>query len=162
MEVSVSTINEFRRQVDTMASGSRSECVFAPLPPSVVDRTGGLRDTAIWVYQRVASLPGFGSYNPVMPEADRVPYVYRAPTTFHILGEEEQHQPLEEGMLNLRQGQGVLWHDGRRFRVKDSWFSFDKHGRFGMGLHVFLERITALEDDLLLQLAPDYFSDQPD
>jgi hypothetical protein len=88
---------------------------------------------------------------------ERIPYVYVAPTTFHIAGEELQHQPLEEGLLNLHKGQGVLWHDGRRFRVVDSWFSFDKHGHFGIGLHVFLEEVSGQDDDLLLRLAPDYF-----
>jgi hypothetical protein len=46
------------------------------------------------------------------------------------------------------------------FEVVDSWFSFDHHGHFGDGLHIFLEEITDPSDDLLLRLAPDYFADQ--
>ncbi len=36
-------------------------------------------------------------------------------------------------------------------------FSFDHHGRFPTGLHVFLEQVTDEADDLPKRLAPDYF-----
>jgi hypothetical protein len=91
------------------------------------------------------------------PMGDRIPYVYQAPTTFYIDGEEQPHL-IDEGFLNLHKGQGVIWSDGRRLRVVDSWFSFDKHGRFDIGLHVFLEEVTDEADDLPLRLARDYFS----
>lgn len=89
--------------------------------------------------------------------ASDIPYIYRAPTTFHFEGTE--HQPIESGLLNLHIGQGVIWHDGRRLRVVDSWYSFDHHGYFNDGLHIFLEEVTDDEDDLPKRMAPDYFKD---
>ena len=64
-------------------------------------------------------------------------------------------------MISLVKGQGVIWPDGRRFRVEDSWFSFDHHGHFGTGLHVFLTEIRSRDDDLPKLLKPDYFPDGP-
>ncbi|MFJ7137667.1 hypothetical protein [Streptomyces fungicidicus] len=59
----------------------------------------------------------------------------------------------EHGLLNLPVGAGVLLR-GDRYRVVDSWFSYDHHG-------VFLEPV-AEEDDRLRHLAPDYFRQEPD
>ena len=39
----------------------------------------------------------------------------------------------------------------------DVWFSYDKHGHFDDGTHVFLAPV-AVEDDLLKHLAPDHFT----
>lgn len=52
---------------------------------------------------------------------------------------------------------GVVFEDGGRFRVVDTWLSLDRQGRFDVGYHVFLERIDNTADDLLAKLAPDYF-----
>jgi hypothetical protein len=40
--------------------------------------------------------------------------------------------------------------------VPDVWFSFDQHGRFDVGLHVFLE--CSEGDDKLTRIAPGYFT----
>lgn len=65
----------------------------------------------------------------------------------------------ETGMLFLSKGEGVLWADGTRYRVGDVWLSFDKHGRFDVGFHVFLERVEEGDaDDRLQRIAPNYFS----
>lgn len=59
------------------------------------------------------------------------------PTYFHVGGDQvtvEGHQ------ISLVKGQGVLVSDDIRYRVVDVWFSFDGHGRFNEGLHVFLKR----------------------
>lgn len=89
---------------------------------------------------------------------DKLPYVYRHPATVYIDGE-MQPQLIDEGLINLHRGQGVIWADGRRLRVVDSWFSFDHHGRFDTGLHVFLEEVTDEADDLPKRLEPHYFRD---
>lgn len=78
------------------------------------------------------------------------------PTWFYE-GEKEVHCE-ESGLLPLVKGQGVLWGDGTRYRVVDSWLSFDHHGHFGLGMHVFLERVEPeSDDDTLGRLAPNYF-----
>ncbi|MCU1613015.1 MAG: hypothetical protein JWO98_555 [Frankiales bacterium] len=53
-------------------------------------------------------------------------------------------------------GTGVVLGD--RYRVVDSWMSFDHHGVFDDGLHIFLERVTE-DDDRLKRIAPSYFRD---
>lgn len=85
------------------------------------------------------------------------PIDHLLPTTFHVEGEELSYQ--EDSMLPLHIGDGLLWGDGRRFRVKDRWISYDHHGHFPEGLHIFLEPVEEFgADDRLAKLAPDYFS----
>jgi hypothetical protein len=54
-------------------------------------------------------------------------------------------------------GTGVLLDKGTRWRVVDVWLSYDKHGRFDIGWHAFVEPVEA-SDDRLKHLAPGYFS----
>ena len=78
------------------------------------------------------------------------------PTTFYVGGKELPHQ--EETFLPVSIGDGILDSDGTRYRVTDKWISYDHHGHFGEGLHVFLERVEPYSDgDTLGNLAPDYF-----
>jgi hypothetical protein len=78
------------------------------------------------------------------------------PTTFYVDGKEWPYQ--EESFLAISIGDGLLNNDGTRYRVKDKWISYDHHGRFPEGLHVFLERVEPFsDDDTLGNLAPDYF-----
>jgi hypothetical protein len=89
-------------------------------------------------------------------EGPRLPYIFTFPTTYHV-GTRELFQ--EEGLLTLSKGDGVLWGDGTRYRVVDTWLSFDKHGRFDVGMHVFLEPVEPFsDDDRLGRLARDYFT----
>lgn len=46
-----------------------------------------------------------------------------------------------------------------RVRVVDVWHSWDRHGRFDTGTHVFCENVTNTPDDRPKALAPDYFRD---
>jgi hypothetical protein len=89
----------------------------------------------------------------------RTPIEHALPTTYYISGEEHRYQ--EETMVPLRKGDGVyLGHPAPRCRVVDVWLSYDHHGRFGEGLHVFLEPVEEFgPDDTLGNLAPDYFGD---
>ena len=84
-----------------------------------------------------------------------IPPSLHLPTNFYIDG--ELVDQYDEGLLVLPRGTGVIWHDGRRLRVADAWFSYDKHGRFDFGFHVFLEEIRDSRDDLPKRLEPDYF-----
>jgi hypothetical protein len=52
-------------------------------------------------------------------------------------------------------GSGLIY---RRFRVEDVWFSYDKHGQFAVGMHVFLTEVTGTDDDRPHKLAPGYFT----
>lgn len=84
-----------------------------------------------------------------------LPYVFTFPTTFYEWPNEIHQEP---GLLPLVRGQGVLWGDGKRYRVADSWLSFDRHGQFDIGMHVFLERVEeGSEDDTLGLARPSYF-----
>jgi hypothetical protein len=67
--------------------------------------------------------------------------------------------PYQEGtVIPLSKGDGLLWSDGTRYRVADKWVSYDHHGHFGEGLHIFLERVEEFgDDDTLGNLAPRYF-----
>jgi len=56
----------------------------------------------------------------------------------------------------LRRGDGIVMPGGRRFRVVDAWLSFDAHGRFHTGWHVFLAPVVDY-DDRLRHLAPSYY-----
>lgn len=47
-----------------------------------------------------------------------------------------------------------------RWRVVDVWASYDHHGHFDAGIHVFLRPVKDTTEDLPKQLAPDYFSDE--
>jgi hypothetical protein len=77
----------------------------------------------------------------------------RLPTTFHI-GSEEWFQA--DGILHLPTGTGILGNHGDMYRVVDSWLSFDHHGRYGEGMHIFMEPDED-EHNTLRQVAPDYF-----
>ena len=59
---------------------------------------------------------------------------------------------------SFQKGQGIIWSDGERYRVVDTWFSIDHHGHFNDGLHVFMELVDP-KDDLPRMLAPAYFRD---
>jgi hypothetical protein len=86
----------------------------------------------------------------------KTPIALALPTWFHINGEESSYQ--EETMIPLSKGDGLLWSDGKRYRVTDKWISYDHHGRFAEGLHIFLELVEEFgEDDTLGNLAPSYF-----
>jgi hypothetical protein len=65
-------------------------------------------------------------------------------------------------MVPLRKGDGVyLGGTHPRCRVVDVWLSYDHHGRFGEGLHVFLEPVEEFsDDDTLGKFAPDYFGQE--
>jgi hypothetical protein len=91
------------------------------------------------------------------PKGLPFPYIFTFPTTFYEVGsDKELHH--ENGLLLMSKGHGLLWGDGTRYRVADTWLSFDKHGRFDVGMHVFLERIAeGGEDDALYKAARDYF-----
>ncbi|MEU9032776.1 hypothetical protein AB0D46_35785 [Streptomyces sp. NPDC048383] len=88
------------------------------------------------------------------------PGVYQGPTYFHEANGSAVLYMQENGLLNLPVGTGVLLR-GDRYRVVDSWFSYDHHGVFNDGLHVFVELVTE-EDDRLRHLAPDYFRQDTD
>ncbi|MET8481867.1 hypothetical protein ABZV68_32540 [Streptomyces clavifer] len=88
------------------------------------------------------------------------PVVYQWPTYFHEANDSAVLSMQEHGLLNLPIGTGVLLR-GDRYRVVDSWFSYDHHGIFDDGLHIFLGPVTE-EDDRLRHLAPNYFRKDPD
>jgi hypothetical protein len=91
------------------------------------------------------------------PNGLPIPYMLAWQTTFYEAGS-DQALFSENGLLELSKGSGVLLPNGLRYRVVDSWLSFDKDGHFGLGTHIFLERIEERgEDDTLYKLAPDYF-----
>jgi hypothetical protein len=89
------------------------------------------------------------------------PGVYRWPTYFHEANSSDVLYMQEEGLLDLPVGAGVLLGSGGRYRVVDTWFSYDNHGIFNVGLHIFLAPATE-EDDRLKQIEPAYFRDAPD
>lgn len=84
------------------------------------------------------------------------PWIYSAPTTIHDYSAGWSDQV--EGLLPLSIADGLLWGDAKRYRVVDRWFSFDRHGVFDAGLHLFIEPV-AEEDDRLAHEEPEYFSD---
>jgi hypothetical protein len=57
----------------------------------------------------------------------------------------------------LAVGDGLIWADGRRYRVIDKWVSYDHHGHFDDGVHIFLEPVTT-DDDRPKRIAPTYFT----
>ena len=65
----------------------------------------------------------------------------------------------DDGMLMLPKGAGVIWGDGNRYRVADTWFSIDHHGQMNDGMHIFLEVVMDPEDDLPKKILPSYFVD---
>jgi hypothetical protein len=91
--------------------------------------------------------------------SQRTPIEHALPTTYYIGGQEHHYH--EQTMVPLRKGDGVyLGHPAPRCRVVDVWLSYDHHGRFGEGLHVFLEPVAEFgADDTLGNLAPDYFGE---
>lgn len=79
------------------------------------------------------------------------------PTYYHVIGGEDLPH-VEESMLPLVKGDGFIWGDGKRYRVVDRWMSYDHHGHFNDGLHIFLEPVEEFgPDDRLGHLAPRYF-----
>jgi hypothetical protein len=86
----------------------------------------------------------------------KLPYAYTWPTVFYV-GRDELHR--EDGLIFLRPGDGYIdVRDGNRYRVVDTWFSFDHRGAFDLGLHVFLQPVDeGSEDDRLGRLDPQYF-----
>ncbi|MFH8692626.1 hypothetical protein ACH4EC_37955 [Streptomyces anulatus] len=88
------------------------------------------------------------------------PGIYRWPTYFHKSDSSDVLYQEDEGLLTLPVGAGVLVL-GECYRVVDTWFSYDHHGVFNLGWHVFLERATE-EDNRLQRLAPDYFRNDPE
>ncbi|MFG2677014.1 hypothetical protein [Streptomyces sp. NPDC048445] len=89
------------------------------------------------------------------------PGIYQWPTYFHEANSTDVLYQEEHGVLSLPIGAGVLLGNGDRYRVVDTWFSYDKHGIFDLGLHVFLV-LAAGGDDRLGQLAPGYFRADPE
>lgn len=83
------------------------------------------------------------------------PGIYRWSTYFHKADSADVLYQQEEGLLNLPVGSGVLVL-GDCYRVVDSWFSYDHHGVFALGQHVFLEEATE-ENNRLKHIAPAYF-----
>jgi len=82
------------------------------------------------------------------------------PVYYHLADAEAEFFVDDRQRVSLPEiGDGVLAPaDGTpRCRVVDRWLSFDHHGRFNDGWHVFLERIEDTDDDRLGRLAPDYF-----
>lgn len=84
-----------------------------------------------------------------------MPGIHRLPTFFHHNGKEVWRY--DDGLIQLATGTGVLL-GGDRYRIVDSWMSFDHHGVFDDGLHVFVEPVEP-EDDRLKKLEPEYFRD---
>jgi hypothetical protein len=84
------------------------------------------------------------------------PHVYTWPTVFYV-GKQELHR--EDGLIWLRPGDGYIdVRDANRYRVVDTWFSFDHRGRYDLGLHVYLEPVEpGTEGDLPGRLVPEYF-----
>jgi hypothetical protein len=68
---------------------------------------------------------------------------------------DEYHRQDEGPPPPLTIGSGLIY---RRFRVEDVWFSYDKHGQFAVGMHVFLTEVTGTDDDRPHKLAPGYFT----
>jgi hypothetical protein len=85
----------------------------------------------------------------------RVPRTLQAPTYFHA-DEQENWFVEDRGVYVLPIGSGVLGPRGDFYRVRDVWFSFDHHGYFGEGYHVFLEQVE-LDRDKLSPDARRYF-----
>lgn len=55
-------------------------------------------------------------------------------------------------------GAGIVWDDGNRYRVVDTWLVQEKHGVMTIGtLHVRLHPVAA-DQDWPAQLHPDYFT----
>jgi hypothetical protein len=78
------------------------------------------------------------------------------PTTFYLGEDDPVGEQWEAELPLLPNGTGLLWREGRRFRVVDTWLSFDHHGHLDIGFHVFLEPV-AVDDDRLRLLVPAYF-----
>ena len=82
----------------------------------------------------------------------------RWPVTYYINGVADWQDEGPPAPLSI--GTGVIYpKDYRRYRVEDIWVSYDHHGRFDDGVHVFLVDVTRTPDDRPGSLAPDYFSE---
>ncbi|OZM73998.1 hypothetical protein CFN78_06835 [Amycolatopsis antarctica] len=61
------------------------------------------------------------------------------------------------GGLYPQIGAGIVWDDGKRYRVEDTWFVHEKHGAMARGaLHVFLLPVNN-SDDRPGKMHPRYF-----
>lgn len=88
------------------------------------------------------------------------PGVYRWPTYFHEADSSDVLYTQEEGLLTLPVGTGTVVL-GKCYRVVDTWFSYDHHGIFNLGWHIFLEPATK-EDNRLRSIEPEYFREDPE
>lgn len=52
--------------------------------------------------------------------------------------------------------QGIVGNDGRRWRVRDVWVVYEKHGRFEYGVYAFITPAIG-DEDRMSRLAPDYY-----
>jgi hypothetical protein len=84
-----------------------------------------------------------------------LPVAFKLPTIFYLEDGTELHR--DKGYVPVANGMGFVWAGTGRFRVVDVWTSYDHHGRFEEGQHVFLAPVRA-DDDRLKHLAPDYFT----
>jgi hypothetical protein len=85
---------------------------------------------------------------------EQVPPIYHLPTWFYLDGKEWYHE--EHGVFMLPIGSKVLSNDGHLYRVKDTWFSFDHHGRHPEGMHIFMEE-TKIDPSLIQPSDRDYY-----
>jgi hypothetical protein len=94
--------------------------------------------------------------------SERTPphYLY-APTYFHIGFSHEDWFVEEQGYMPIQIGQHILGGAGEFYEVVDVWFSFDHHGLFGDGQHVFMEP-AELPRDKMSSRGQQYFSDVGD
>lgn len=83
------------------------------------------------------------------------------PTFFHVGYSEDDWFIEEQGYLPIQVGQHILGPRGDFYKVVDVWFSFDHHGLFGDGQHVFMEPAELPRDQMTVR-GRDYFSDRDD
>jgi len=87
------------------------------------------------------------------------PGILTLPTYFYVDNQDFYQE--ERALMPLPRGTGIIWGDGTRYRVVDTWFSYDHHGQMAEGLHVFLEKvIPGSADDRPKAMLPAYFTDE--
>lgn len=92
------------------------------------------------------------------PEGVPFPHLLTYPTMFYV-GDSDTEVWRENGILFLSPGDGVMTPDAKRYRVRESWLSFEKNGHFGTGMHVFLSPVEAMgNEDTLGRIIPHYFT----
>jgi hypothetical protein len=64
------------------------------------------------------------------------------------------------GFFSLPIGAGVLGNNGDFYRVRDIWMSFDHHGHYPEGMHIFMES-AEIDGALLSPTARQYFQVDP-